>query len=154
MKSIGLLLGLVSPLVLIACQTVSTGDPGRRPAGIDITTRISQNSQHYSKLSSSQKKNIRKGSVSKGMKKEAVRIAWGKPDEVVKKGNKEQWIYYRTEQVVFDPQDERAGWGRYFSSSEKYEDGNFHKPFRNVRREDRTVHFEGGRVVSWTRTRY
>lgn len=154
MKSIGLLLGIISPFLLIACQTTSTGDPNRRPGQLDVQARISQNYNKFSKLNSSQKKAVKRGTVSKGMKKEAVRLAWGKPDQVKKSGNKEQWIYYRSEEVVFDPQSSRTGWAQYYSSADKYYDGNFHKPFKTVRREDRTVHFEGGRVVSWTRTRY
>jgi hypothetical protein len=159
MKSIRLLLVGVCPLLLIACKSTSTGDPNRIPNQLAVKTRISQSPEKFSKLSSSQKKVVSQGRVAKGMSRESVRLAWGKPDKIqqIKSsvGKKEQWIYLRVEQVDPGSQSDIPGkYGRYFRGSEKYYDGYSHSEFRSVQVEDRTVVFVDGRVVSWTRTRY
>ncbi len=155
MKFLGFLLLAVCPLLFVACQTMSTGHPDRRPGQFAVSSRISQHSDQFSKLSSSHQKAVRQGKVVKGMSNFAVRLAWGRPDEVKSLGGKkEKWIYYRTEEVVFRDPGAGTKWSRFYQSTEKYYDGHTHDEFRAVKQEDRTVHFENGRVVSWTQSRY
>ena len=164
MKSIGLLIVIICPLLFVACETTtSAGDPNRHPHQLAVNTRIKQNSERYSKLSSSQKKAVKQGSLSKGMSKEAVRLAWGKPDKIqqvkTSKGKREHWIYLRIEQVGPGYQSSTAAgklsqYSQYFRGTEKYYDGHSQNQFRSIQVEDRTAVFAGGRVVSWTRTRY
>ena len=158
MKSIGLALMVAGALLLVACQSTSTGDPNRLPNQLAVNARIKQNGEKYSKLSSSQKAAVRKGTVSKGMKKDAVRLAWGKPDKTQQTSSsnekKEQWIFYRREEVDIDYQSPYGMISRFHRSSNKYYDGYTNSTLSTVQRVDRTVSFVNGRVVSWTRTRY
>ncbi|MDF1816815.1 MAG: hypothetical protein P1V20_31725 [Verrucomicrobiales bacterium] len=115
--------------------------------------RISQSPDKFSKLSKSQKTAVKQGQVCRGMSKDAVCLAWGKPDQVQKSGKKVVWIYMSREQVDYDYTSQAGNLSRYFSSSEKYYDGHSSEGLTTVERLDRTVVFERGRVVSVARSR-
>ena len=158
LKPLGIAFFGAGGLFLAACQSTSTGDPNRLPNQLAVNARIKQNGENFSKLSSSQKSAVKKGIVSKGMKKEAVRLAWGKPDKIQQRsssqGKKELWTFYRREEVILDSQSPNAMISRFYRSSDKYYDGSTNSALHTVQRVDRTVSFLNGRVVSWTRTRY
>lgn len=157
MKFIGLALTGVSTLLLVGClATPEGGGSIGLPNQLAVNTRIQQNGEKYSKLNSSQKSAVKKGSISEGMKKDAVRLAWGKPDKVEtsSSGQKELWIYYEREQVDIDYRTPSGMFSKFYRSSNKYYDGHSNSELRTVQRMDRTVSFYKGRVLAWTRTRH
>jgi len=85
MKSVSLILLLMTSLMLMSC---STSNPG---------TRIEKNLSVYQKLSHEQQELVRKGEIQEGMTSEAVFLAWGHPDSKVsgqEKGQRfERWDY-------------------------------------------------------------
>lgn len=138
-------------LSLSACQT-------------GAESRISQNPTLYSKLSTKDRELVAKGDVREGMSKDAVFLAWGRPD-MVREGSAggrgtEAWAYFVTQPVptsslsyanVYRPFYGRYGihprYGYCRGAGWYYDSVDF------VRRVTKTVTFSGNRVVAWERTR-
>ena len=74
-----------------------------------IERRVSHNPQIYNKLSTADQQAVRSGRIREGMSKEAVFLAWGRPDRVAagkRDGkNRERWSFTEFEQV------QRFGYG-------------------------------------------
>ena len=68
-----------------------------------IERRVSHNPQIFNKLSTNDQQAVRSGRIREGMGKEAVFLAWGRPDRVAagkRDGkNRERWSYAQYEQV-------------------------------------------------------
>lgn len=179
MKHTKLLLLGICPLLFAACQSTLPGDPDRLAVSqVGVQNRINQNQDEFSKLGSYYQKSVSQGTVSKGMSRAAVQLAWGTPDEVEKSksGGKEIWTYYRTEQVdevtaaaasaatapAFTPPAGKLGSVIAFASkfygsggsSNKYFEGGTQSETRTIRRVNRTAVFENGALASWTRARH
>lgn len=135
-----LLLAGLAALTLAACQTAN-------PA-----TRIQANPVIFQSLSAEQQLMVQQGRICKGMTKDAVFLAWGKPAAAPLTGEKngkrfERWVYTRSRAVPMDTFGGgwwgcdpwyRYGWGPYGGVSVAY-----------VPEEIGSVTFENDRVTEW-----
>lgn len=116
-------------------------------------TRISKNPQLFEKLPSKQKELVQRGQVSKGMHKDGVYLAWGKPARVAigYKNNKsyENWVYTRSVPVYNHGfhTNYGYGWGRYWRGP-RYGVG-FSPNVTYVSKPASAVIFNNSKVVSW-----
>lgn len=81
--------GLLGVAVLLAgCATAS------------IEKRRTERSASYEQLSDAHRELVDKGDITAGMSEDAVYIAWGKPDQVLRRGDKSgettRWLYEGT----------------------------------------------------------
>lgn len=131
MKRSCLLLSCLSLLAMAAC-TPSTGSrPQRNVAGISG------------------------GVITKGMSQQAVRSAWGKPNEIlVLSSGKEQWIYKRPADRYLNFPANLIARGTTASFDDEFVRGSSIRHERiNVLDVDRTVVFTNGKVEAWTQLR-
>lgn len=115
MNTSGLFPILICTIALMqaACVTRST-----------VQSRIAQNPDYFEKLSSKHKNLVTQNSVTEGMSKEAVYLAWGKADEV-KKGSRnkqvtETWIYLRYEPIYTRNVGVGYGYGGYYGRRRRH----------------------------------
>ncbi len=139
---------LLLALLLSSCQT-------------GPEARISQDPAKYSRLSSSDKELVSQGNIRKGMTRDAVYLAWGRPDIVREGSAGEAWAYVGSAGVpvrslsyanIHRPYYSHFGvhprYG-YCSGSGWYLDSGIDF----VPYVQKTVRFSGNRVTSWERTR-
>ncbi len=155
-RRFGLLVLALGALGLSSCSTTES--------------RAQSNPQILTRLSEGDRALVLSGRVREGLTREAVFIAWGRPDRVFagSRGGKqyEAWIFtssevryaggfdffprpYYTSRVVFSPRH-----GRYFVGG--YGDPFFYQPYPatyTVQVPFRKVQFENGRVVSFAERR-
>jgi len=155
---------LVFPLLGLAtiAATLLTGCAIRSSA----ERRIDRNPDLYAELGGKQKELVRRGDVEEGMSRDAVYLAWGRPD-MVRRGSregrgKETWAYFDSTPITTAS----IGFGSY-SGHPFYNYFGFHPRFGYgvgpgwtygsgvdfVRHVDRTVEFVDGRVIAWERSR-
>lgn len=129
----------MAALSLVACQTAT-------PA-----TRIEANPVMFRALSAEQQLMVQQGRIEKGMTKDAVFLAWGKPATAPMVGEKdgkrfERWVYTVSRAVPvdsfggywgYDPWC-RHGWGPYGGMNVAY-----------VPEDVASVTFENDRVTEW-----
>lgn len=134
------LLAGCAALALVSCQTVS-------PA-----KRIEANPVMFQSLNPEQQLMVQQGRICKGMTKDAVFLAWGKPATAPMTGEKdgrryERWVYTTSRAVPMDTiggcwwySDPwyHHGWGPYGGMSVAY-----------VPEEVASVTFENDRVTEW-----
>ena len=149
MKSIRLSIFLpLTALILAGCTTSSTTE-----------SRIAHRPELFQALPESHRTAVHRGEVREGMSKDAVYLAWGRADEVVKSSRKgratETWRYLGTRTVSRAGFGVGLGYGYGFSrygSCYGY-DPFFHSTHNYEYREyvAAQVEFENGKVVSWER---
>ena len=146
-----------------ACQSIE-GD-NNHGGSLGLNSRLTRNASSVEKLSSAQKKQVKQGRIANGMTKEAVRVAWGKPDRVknLSSGGKkiERWYYMGSEGVYESGQ---IGFSHLAGMGPRGVNGPYRLPFdssgndtrgNNFAREyvSRSVDFRSGKVISWTHPR-
>jgi hypothetical protein len=136
---------LLPLLALTACSTVDS--------------RIKERPAVFNSLSPSQQELVQSGRIAEGMNKDAVYIAWGRPDEVVNGSTRgrsfEEWLYETSDLDYIDNYQpypiywggggrrHRGGWGWGYMydpivvSSPPY-------VYKSTR-------FENGKVIGWRR---
>tara|TARA_R110002096_G_scaffold44229_7_gene118958 strand:- start:2584 stop:3063 length:480 start_codon:yes stop_codon:yes gene_type:complete len=147
---------------LIACSMLASCATGPEH-------RISQNPTQYANLSTRDKERVNRGQVTEGMSKDAVTLAWGRPDRVRKSSRNgkaaETWSYLGSEPV----QSTSVGYniGPYSPRSPFYDryDGYGRRGYNRVGPMNintgvdfipyiaKTVEFSGNRVVAWEQSR-
>lgn len=121
MMNKNILLPITSSLGIAAALFLSSCAP------VNQKTRIEKNPTIYEKLPESHKALVRQGQIKKGMHKDGVFLAWGKPNSVTQgfKSNRsfEKWIYTSSTPVYrhgFNPYfgygwgSGRRGWGSIY----------------------------------------
>jgi len=92
-----LITDLVSILVIARQQAVLR-------SLVEALTRIEKNPERFASLSPDQQELAEQGKIEKGMHKDGVYIAMGKPDKVTQgansRGDYEQWNYYRLQPII------------------------------------------------------
>jgi hypothetical protein len=133
-------------------------------------TRIEQNPVIFEKIPDSQRSMVESGRIKNGMNKDAVFIAWGKPDGVAEgesdKKRFERWTYTSLSPVYstnFHGGYGEGGYGRYspYDSPFPYRGGYGRRGYRYgygqtidyVPVPSATVDFQNGRVTKWQRGR-
>ena len=135
-------------------------------------TRISERPDVYRSLSSTDQALVSQGKIREGMSRDAVYIAWGAPNQRAagrNRGNSvETWIYYNTT-TDYHPGGfgyglGYGGYGGYVGSAvHRHRGGRLHRhyyydpfydPFfwsrnRLISYPERTVSFQGGRVIAY-----
>lgn len=80
-----------------------------------IQHRIEKNPQLFNSLSEHQKALVQQGAIEEGMSKEAVFLAWGRPDRASQGGKMgkayERWSYAAYDPVFWGPYGPGYGWG-------------------------------------------
>lgn len=139
MKSYSYLLAGVLCLLWVSCSS-------------SPQTRIDKNPQLYSSLSPDQQAKVERGQIEQGLSKDGVFLAMGKPDKVTqgasKKGEYEQWNYYRMQPVM------RHGFGGYWglgsrgygSRCGRYSGWGYSPSITYIPRKSAIVRFEGDQV--------
>ncbi len=134
------------PFLLAAClMLASCVSPTQR--------RIEKNPDLYNALNEHQKELVQHGAIEEGMSKEAVFLAWGKPDRG-SRGSKlgkayERWSYAGYEPAYMSPYGPAYGW----ASGPWVYDPYFYPgpPVTMVPYEARWVEFLNNRVSGWSR---
>lgn len=119
----------------------------------------------FSKLPSRDKDLVSKGNVKEGMSKDAVFLAWGRPD-MVKEGSQhgrssESWAYFGSTPVPassFSYANPHLGFYGRYGMHPRYGYGcgpgwSYDTGVNFVRHVDKTVQFSGNRVTAWERRR-
>ena len=126
--------------------------------GSPIAHRIEKNPGMFAKLSDSEKALVQRGEIAEGMSKDAVFIAWGRPDRVSSGTHAgkplERWSYKAYEAVhgtAFGVGIGGGYWGhRPFLGGYYGYDTFYAEPTVNyVPYEARRVDFTNGRVIGW-----
>ncbi len=82
---------LILPLLAAACATGLSG------CASTVQSRIAQNPQLYENLSATHKALVTRGKITEGMTRDAVHLAWGRPDSVKTSSSggrvTETWLY-------------------------------------------------------------
>ena len=127
-------------------------------------SRIQANPALFAKIPDSQKQSAKQGRIKKGMTKDAVFIAWGKPHGVTS-GNRngkdfENWVYTRSTPVYRNGFYSRVGygWGGYGRRGRGWGGPNYGVGFnpgvRYVQRTAASVSFDHRHTVKeWTSVR-
>ncbi len=152
---IGLLAG--AALFLSGCATATVGG------------RIESNPEAFNRLPPEDQSLVRQGRISEGMTKEAVTLAWGRPDRVSERSEggtlQEIWQYASYRPVTMSPVDYELAYQNYFYSPYWRRRGPYycdpyygygygfaaHTSFQPYLEGE--VVFENGKVVSWERVR-
>ncbi|NLT71211.1 MAG: hypothetical protein GXX91_11030 [Verrucomicrobiaceae bacterium] len=99
-----LALALCAGLLLPGCETLN---PAQR--------RIKKNPERFARLSEKDKSLVEQGRVQEGMSRDAVFLAWGRPDRVMSGSrsgkSREKWAYFHSAPV----QTTTIGFGSYMS---------------------------------------
>lgn len=119
-----------------------------------IVKRIENNPQIYANLSEQHKTMVARGEITEGMSKQAVFIAWGRPDHGVKSshGGKayEHWSYSGYQAV----QGTSFGFGMGYMGCGYYEPSLYYEPtVTYLPYEARRVEFLNSKVTSWSTAR-
>jgi hypothetical protein len=143
MKTFPVLLAAAAALLLASCAS-------------PVAKRIERNPDIYNKLSERHKSLVAQGEIEEGMSKQAVFIAWGRPDRAFK-GSKsgkpmEQWSYLAYDSVP------GGFWGAGYGYGGWYGPGHYYDPFfayqpmiSYVPYERAKVEFTNARVSAWKR---
>lgn len=171
-KTISLTL-LLAMLLMVGCNSTNSGGnqsavhkaSSSKPGAtkVAINRRISKNQGKFQKLSSYHQSKVSNGDLAEGMSKDAVFLAWGKPDKVTDStmhgAKSELWMYTGREARPTTSIGIGYGfpYGAGFFDRYNYENHgpgwDFESDVRMVETMDRTVHFKNGSVVGWQRTR-
>jgi len=154
MNTTGIIPVLICTIALVqtACVSRST-----------VQSRIVQYPDYFEKLSSKHKDLVRQNSVSEGMSKEAVYLAWGTADEVSKSSRNKQvtetWVYLRYEPIYSRNIGVGYGYGGYYGGRRRncrYGGGGLYGSGVNYGTDvtyrsyvGAKVEFKNERVVSW-----
>ncbi|MEY4484926.1 MAG: hypothetical protein RL693_2378, partial [Verrucomicrobiota bacterium] len=116
-----------------------------------IVKRIEHNPQIYAALSDQHKSMVSRGEISEGMTKQAVFIAWGRPDRGSKGSQNgkayERWSYSGYEAV----QGTSMGVGMGYWGYGYYEPGFYYAPtVTYLPYEARRVEFLNNKVTAWS----
>jgi len=157
MKIIFLPLLSLAAVVLASCASSSP------------TSRIEKNPAIFDRVPSSQRGLVEEGRIENGMGKDAVFIAWGKPDSVAEgesdRRRFERWTYTSLKPVLSNSfYGGYGGYGRGFSRYGSYYDPYYGHGRRNfgygygqaidyVPVRSAIVDFTNGRVTKWQRGR-
>lgn len=127
-----------------------------------IVKRIERNPEIYNSLSTRHKELVQQGRVEEGMSKQAVFIAWGRPDRA-SKGSKSGKSYEKWSYTGYDAAYTRGWgyggypggyWGRGYGRSCYYDHAFFYEPMTTyVPYEAARVEFLSGRVSAWSTSR-
>jgi len=116
-----------------------------------VESRIKKHPATYASLSENDQRLVSRGNIREGLSQDAVYIAWGKPDDVIRGSAKgkpfETWVYnaFDDEAIVHGPMIPIRG--RYFGPYDIYP---IYEPvYVQWRYPYRSVTFQGGRVVEW-----
>ncbi len=126
--------------------------------------RINKNPDKFAKLSSSHRASVTQGKVVEGMSRDAVYLAWGRPD-IVRTGSRngnstETWAYTLTQPASFyGPSMRYSGYSGFYSRygvhpSLDYCRGagwGFGAGYQFTETISKTVEFSNDRVVAWER---
>lgn len=127
--------------------------------GGTVQSRIEKNPELYQKLSTKHKVLVEKGRIARGMDKEAVFLAWGKPARVSdgenSKGRFERWNYTTLEPIYthgFHGSFGRRYYrrGNHYGSRYGYSPG-FSSNVHYIPRDSARVDFRNNRVADWQR---
>ncbi len=131
--------------------------------GHTVTSRIDKNPEIYQQLSSKHQALVEQGRITRGMSKDAVFLAWGKPASTSKGENKkglfERWDYTTLEPIytnsfhgVYGRGFGRGlGYGRHRRGGFGY--STFSSGVHYIPRHSSSVDFRKGRVTDWYRGR-
>ncbi len=144
MKTISRLILAAAALLLASCAS-------------PVAKRIERNPDIYNKLSERHKSLVARGEIEEGMSKQAVFIAWGRPDRAFK-GSKsgkpmEQWSYLAYDAVPGGfPGPGFGYWGSYGPHRYYYDPFFAYQPMISyVPYERAKVEFTNARVSAWKR---
>ena len=142
MKAIPALLSAAAMLMLASCVS-------------PIAKRIERNPDIYNNLSARHKTMVTQGQIEEGMSKQAVFIAWGRPDRAAKGSRSgrsfEQWSYVAYETVPAMSVGPGFGyWGGYGAHRFSYDPVFFYEPaFTYLPYESARVEFSNAKVTAW-----
>ena len=134
-----------------------------------IERRIETNPKLYQALPPAQQQKVQQGEIAEGMSKQAVFLAWGRPDRAAK-GSKNGKTYERWSYTGYSPTTVGYGgvgygyggwgygggfgWGGYYRPYGYYDPIYFYEPAIDlVPYEARRVEFQNNRVTEYSRTR-
>ena len=144
MKSLTVLLTAAASLLLASCAS-------------PVAKRIERNPDIYNKLSERHKSLVARGEVEEGMSKQAVFIAWGRPDRAFKGSRNgrpmEQWSYLAYDSVSGGFVGGGYGYGGWYGRHGSYYDPFFvYQPMISyVPYERAKVEFTNAKVSAWKR---
>ena len=125
----------------------------------NVASRVEKNAALYQSLPVEDRNYVNRGEIKKGMTKEAVFLAWGKPDRTGggenKKGRYERWTYTTLEPIVNQSIYGGFGYGRFHPFIGRRR-GWFYQPgfgtqVDYIPRPAAYVDFRNGRVTDWQR---
>lgn len=145
MKTLPTLVLATAALLLVSCAS-------------PIAKRIERNPEIFNKLSERHKSLVSKGEIEEGMSKQAVFIAWGRPDRAFKGSRNgralEQWSYLAYDAVPGGWYGPGWGYGGWYGPRAGY--GYHYDPFfvyqpmvNYVPYESAKVEFTNQRVSAW-----
>ena len=126
----------------------------------NVASRVEKNPAIYQKLPPNERNMVNQGQIERGMSKEAVFLAWGKPDRTGggenKKGRYERWTYTSLRPVYHQTFSAGIGYGRYYPYYGRRRRGLFYYPGFStavdyVPEPSAYVDFRNGRVTDWQR---
>lgn len=143
MKSISALCWLALVFLVASCTS-------------PVQRRIEKNPSLYNGLSDHQKSLVQRGAIEEGMSKEAVYLAWGRPDRG-SRGSKMGKAYERWSYAAYDP----VFWGPYGAPGYGWGSGPWlYDPYyapgpsmSYIPYEERWAEFLNNRVAAWSITR-
>ncbi len=147
MKALPALLSAMAVVMLASCAS-------------PIQRRIERNPEIYSKLSERHKALVSRGQIEEGMSKQAVFIAWGRPDRVYKGSRSgrslEHWGYVAYDAVpVGYPgigMGYGIGYGGWYGRGLYYDPFYYYQPMISyVPYEGAKVEFTNAKVSAWQR---
>lgn len=119
-----------------------------------IVKRIEHNPAIYAALSESHKAMVARGEITEGMSKQAVFIAWGRPDRG-SKGSQNGKVYERWSYAGYEAvHGSRMGFGPAYWGCGYYETGFYYEPtVTYLPYEARRVEFLNNKVTAWSTER-
>ncbi|MCB1232548.1 MAG: hypothetical protein KDN19_20035 [Verrucomicrobiae bacterium] len=137
---------LASGILLSGCTTVTSPE-----------NRVANEPELFEALPEKHRELVRQGRVAEGMSKDAVYLAWGRPQETKESSRngvtRQAWVYYGTESIPVQTVGIGVGfgdacYGRRYGGGPFYDFGYefAHRDYVAAK-----VEFESGRVVYWER---
>lgn len=143
MKSLSALLVATASLFLASCAS-------------PVAKRIERNPEIYNKLSERHKSLVARGEIEEGMSKQAVFIAWGRPDRAFRGSRNgramEQWSYLAYDSVPGAWMGPGWGYGGWYGPRYGYHYDPFfvYQPMVSyVPYESAKVEFSNSKVTAW-----
>lgn len=120
-----------------------------------VSDRIEANPEMFANLPAWEKPKVAQGQIAMGMSPEAVKIAWGNPNDIASGENKgkftQRWTYSTFEQINTMPPMYPA-WGGYYGGRyyrNYYYTPAMYYPTEYIPINTAYVLFENGKVVAW-----